>query len=107
MKIVREKIKENIDRDIYWTRIYFESEDKNRKSKVLACASWEYILDSNRIKEIKDIHIDNWREIVIKKWESLGDDIFNEEVHYDVYANTPEGKINGLEFLKEIDVSKK
>jgi len=105
MNIKTEKIRENFDRDLYWTRIYFELEDKKRVSKVVTCASREYILDSNRINEVKDIHLNQWAEKVIKKWKSLGSEIFRKRIHYDVYANTPEGKINGLKFLKEKDIA--
>jgi hypothetical protein len=105
MKTIKGKIKEDSDRDVYWTRIIFESEDGNRKTKVLAIASWEYFLDSNRISEVKDVHREQWMESVMNKWESLGDSIFDKKVHYDVYANTDEGRLNGLEFLKKINAS--
>jgi len=101
MKIIKEKIREDFKRDIYWTRIHFESEDKKNKSTLIVCASWEYILDINRINDVRDFHLNNWLKDVIKKWESLGGDIFNRPIYYDVYANTDEGRENGLEFLKK------
>ena len=101
MEINKGKIHEEFDRDTYWTRIYFESEDKKYKSTVLACASWEYFMDTNRVNEITKRHLEEWREKVIKEYESLGDKIFDKKVHYGVYAQTPEGKINGLEFLQK------
>lgn len=100
MSVVKGEIREDVNRDIYWTKIHFESEDKSCKSTVLACASWEYILDANHINEVRDDHLKQWQEGVIKKWESFGDKIFDDELHYDVYATTPEGKLNGEEFLK-------
>ena len=42
-----------------------------------------------------------WLEEIINKWRKLGDDIFNQDVHYDVYATTKEGEANGLDFLLE------
>ena len=105
MKIIKGKIKENFDRDVYWTRIIFESEDGGRRTKVLAIASWEYLLDSNRSSEVKDIHLEQWMESVMNKWKSQGDNIFAKKLYYDVYANTDEGRLNGLEFLKEIVAS--
>ena len=105
MEIIKGIIKEDFDRDVYWTRIIFESEDRSRRTKVLASASWEYLLDSNRISEVKNIHLEQWMESVVNKWESQGDSIFAKMVHYDVYANTDEGRLNGLEFLKHINVS--
>lgn len=104
MNIKKGKIREDINRDIYRARVYFESDDRKHASTVLACASWEYILDSNRINEVEAKHLNQWLEEVIKKWRSFGDKIFEKERHYDVYANTPEGEVNGLEFLqKEIN----
>ena len=100
MNITKKRVKEDFNRDTYWTRIHFESDDKKHESTVLVCASWEYLMDTNRINEVKDNHLDQWREAVIRKWNSLGNKIFNKKVHYDIYANTPEGEINGLEFLK-------
>ena len=107
MKIIKEKIKEDFDRDVYWTRIIFESEDGSRRTKVMAITSWEYLLDSNCISEVKDIHREQWIKAVMNKWESQGDSIFAKKVHYDVYASTDEGRLNGLELLEKIYASEK
>jgi len=101
MNIKKEKIKEDINRDIYWTRAHFESDDTKHTSTILACASWEYILDSNGINEVEAKHLNQWLEEVKRKWISFGDKIFEKERHYDVYANTSEGEVNGLEFLQK------
>jgi len=105
MNIKAERIRENFERDLYWTRIYFESVNRKHMSTVVTCASWEYIIDTNRINEVKDLHLNQWIEKVIKKWKSLGNEIFKKKIHYDVYASTAEGKINGLEFLKKKDIA--
>ncbi len=101
MKIIKEKIREDFKRDTYWTRIHFESEDKKNKSTVVTCASWEYIMDINGVNDVRTIHLNQWLKSVTKKWESLGEGIFDKSIHYDVYANTDEGKENGLKFLKK------
>ncbi len=101
MNIKPEKIKEEFTKDTYWTRIHFESEDKSQKSTLLVCASREYLWDLFGARKPEEVKIDQWLQGVIKKWESMADIIFNNKVHYDVYANTPEGSKNGLKFLKE------
>ena len=101
MKIEKEKIREEFKRDTYWTRIHFESDDGKRKATVLTCASWEYLLDTNRVNKLRAEHLNQWLDFVVKKWTSRGDDIFTQEIYYDVYTNTEEGKENGLQFLKE------
>lgn len=101
MKIKKEKLHENFKRDTYWTRIYFESEDKERKSVVLVCVSEEYIWDLFGAREPEKVKLEQWLEGIVKKWDSLSDKIFDKEIHYDVYTNTPEGMTNGLEFLQK------
>ena len=92
---------EDSNRDNYWSRIYFESYDQQKKSVVLICASREYLWDIFRARNFEEVKLEQWFKNVIKKWESLGEEIFKKEIHYDVYAETPEGEINGLEFLEK------
>lgn len=102
MKIIKGKIVEVFERDLYWTRIVFINEDESQKSQVLACVSYEHLMDSCRIGNRDDLakaDFTQWQENVINKWTSLGGDLFNQDIHYDVYANTPEGEANGLDFL--------
>lgn len=102
MKIVKGSIKEDFSRDLYWTRIIFLSDDELKKSSVFACASLEYLEDFYRIANgarLEQKHFNEWADKVVEKWSGLGDDIFNQDVHYDVYSNTPEGEANGLDFL--------
>jgi hypothetical protein len=101
MKITPEKIKEDFKRDTYWLRVYFISDDESRKSTLLVCSSREYLWDLFGARKPEEVKMNQWLAEVIKKWESLGDTIFNSPVQYDVYANTLEGKKNGLKFLKE------
>jgi len=92
---------EEFSRDNYWARIHFESNDKSKKTVVLICASSEYLWDLFRAKKVSEVKLDEWHKQIIKKWENRGENIFNKPVQYDVYANTDEGKINGLDFLKK------
>ena len=101
MKTERQKLKEDSTRDLYWSRIYFISDDGLKKSKVLLCASFEYIQQLLKKDAFEEADFDSWLEKVVKKWIKLKDDIFNQDIHYDVYATTKEGEANGLDFLLE------
>ncbi len=101
MKIEKQKLKEDLSRDLYWGRIYFTSGDESKKSKVLLCASFEYMQRFFKKDAFQDTDFDPWLEKVVEKWMKLEDDIFNQDIHYDVYATTREGEANGLDFLLE------
>jgi len=104
MKITRGSIKEDFHRDLYWTRIYFESNDGQKTSTVLVSASEEYFWDLLHTRQFGKIELEKWLKSVIVKWESLGDDILKEKIYYDSYATTYEAKMKGIEFLqKEIE----
>lgn len=106
MKIEKEDIKYEFHRGIYWTRIFFTSDDGIKKTKVFTCASMEYLQDLYKIvsgDKLKQEEFNAWLDVVVKKWSKLGDEIFNQDIHYDVYSNTQEGEANGIDFLvKEI-----
>ena len=38
---------------------------------------------------------------VVEKWTKLKNEIFNQDIHYDVYTTTKEGEAKGLDFLLE------
>lgn len=102
MKILTGKIKEEFDRDLYWTRIVFLSDDESKKSQVLAVASQEFLEDFYKLsgnQKLSQEHFDQWLKSIIEKWSVLKDEIFNQDIHYDVYFNTKEGETNGLNFL--------
>jgi len=70
--------------------------------KVLACASHEYLFDLYKLpgdQQLSTEQTDIWQESVITKWSKLGNELFLKDTHYDVYANTPEGEANGIDFL--------
>jgi len=102
MKIIKGKIIEDVDRDLYWTRIVFLSEDESKKTQIFACASLEYLEDLYQIGNetgLAEHHLKTWLNNVIEKWSSLGINLFDQDIHYAVYANTDEGEANGLDFL--------
>lgn len=102
MKTLRGSVKEDFDRDLYWTKIVFLSDDETKKTSVFVCASQEYLDDFYRIAGTlrpEQKHLDDLVKRVVAKWSTLGEDVFKQDVHYDVYANTQEGEANGLDFL--------
>jgi len=102
METIKGKIIEDLDRDLYWTRVVFLNDKEDIKTQVLACASLEYLEDLYRIGnniKLTEANLAEWLDGIIKKWSSLNKDLFNQDIHYDVYANTQEGEANGLDFL--------
>ena len=107
MKIQKDLLQEDFSRDLYWIRIFFISDDGIKRTKILSSSSVEYwsqvfgIPIGNKITpEIAE----PWINLIIEKWSKLGDEIFNQDIHYDVYATTLDGEANGLNFLlKEIN----
>jgi len=102
MKIIKGKIIEVFDRELYWTRVVFFNKDESQKTEVLACVSYEYLTDLYKIgggAKLPNTHLEKWQDNVIKKWTSLDKVLFNQDIHYAVYANTSEGEANGLDFL--------
>lgn len=79
-----------------WARVSFISDDQKKKTTVLVYVSEDYLDDNKILKNEKD----EWFQGVMKKWEGLGDKIFEKEVYCDVYANDNNGEVNGLKFLK-------
>jgi hypothetical protein len=101
MKIDAQKLQEDLIEDVYWGRIYFTSDDGFKKSKILLYISNEYFQQFFNKANLQDINFDPWIKEVIKKWTKLKDDIFNQDVHYDIYVTTQEGEAKGLDFLLE------
>ncbi len=101
MQIVKGEIRNEFSRDLYWGRIQFTSDDKSKTSNVLFCASTEYLWNLFHDINFKQNQLNAWYEdTVVKKWESFGDQIFEDEVYFDSYSVTAEGKANGFEFLQ-------
>jgi len=96
------KVREDFARDTYWFKMRYI--DENRKAVILVCASWEYLSDYYKVTSLKVKHLDDWRMRTILIWQKKNNTIFGKKIHYDVYANTEEGKRNGLEFLKKINI---
>src|SRR3989338_6440798 len=99
MKVTPEKLREEFDRDTYWARIHFVS-DEQKESAVLVCASHEYFWDIFKTKDYTEEMLKKWYESVVSKWKNTGEKIFEKPVHYDVYATSQLGIQNGIDFLE-------
>lgn len=103
MKILKGIIQEDFSRDIYWVKIIILSDTDDRKSKILACLTQEYLDGlTNNNAEVETV-LNFWLGEVIKKWQKIGDQIFDQDVHYDVYASNQNGEANGLDFLIKLE----
>lgn len=100
MKVEPEKLKLDNDRDIYWARIYF-TDDSQKRSVVLLCASCEYLWDHFNSSKIDEERLQSWFQEKIEKWKVLNDKIFDKPIYYDIYATSDEGRYNAFKFLEE------
>jgi hypothetical protein len=104
MKIIKGTIKEDFNRDLYWTRVVFLSDDEKKRTQVLVCASEEYFRDLYRLsgnQKLDQAHFDSWLDSVITKWSKFGERLLERDIHYDVYATTQDGEANGIDYLLE------
>lgn len=99
MQIQKGKIMVDSSKDLYWGIINFESESK--KTRIFICSSFEFLKQSFKKNEFGEADFEKWQDGIIEKWLGLGDDLFNQDMHYDVYSITEEGEAKELNFLLE------
>lgn len=102
MKIIKGEIKTESNRDIYWAVINISSDDNEKHTRIFTCSSEEYLrknFETSFSEIIDDKTLNSWLDFVIKKWSVLDSGIFNQSVHYDIYALTGDGENASLEFL--------
>jgi hypothetical protein len=95
-------IKEEQNRDTYWVRIHLKAPSVDKRSTIIACASYEYLSGFAGTNTVDTLDLSRWAEKVAKKWTREGPKVLSRPVHYDVYALTQKGKQRGREFLKEL-----
>lgn len=95
-------IKEDGQRDLFFFKIYFESDDGQKKSTVFAAASREYFEDNPEFKgRDKNLLKEEWRKKVVRKYNSFGEDIFLQKIHYHADVFTQEGHTALMNYLME------
>lgn len=101
MIIEKGQINSDTSRDLFWARIRF-SLPTGEKSQVLTCTSEEYLQTAftlDRASDISEKTKDDWLNLVIEKWSVFGNEIFQQDIHYDVYMDGRENEAVGLAFL--------
>lgn len=102
MKNLSYNIKNDFNRDLYWIKVVFVSDDEVGATSVFACASQEYLNNYYCIlgdAKLEQKQLEDWANCVVEKWLALGEDILKQDAYYDVYANTQEGEAVGRDFL--------
>lgn len=90
------KVHEDFSRDVYWMHIKLPND-----ADLFACASWEYLCDYYGVNEISESVQEEWLNEVKNRWSEKRLP-FDKDIHFEINANTVEGRKNGQEFLNEI-----
>ncbi len=103
MKIFKEKFKKNDRERFYWSRVYFISDNKEWKTKILWAMSFEWVRRQLLAETWKDDDVDKLvNKIVIMKWKGMGRKVFSHKTQYDPWAaNDAEKK-----FLQEFIIGR-
>jgi hypothetical protein len=103
MKIIKEKFKKDARTGFYWGRVYFISDNRDRKARIL----WGFSLEFARKKLEKDIidkdDIEHIINAVVNKWKAVGNSVFKPSFHYDAFASGAEEKQALLDLLSSND----
>lgn len=101
MKIVKEKFKFEPKFNFYWGRIYFISDNKEKKTKILWAATHEYLRKQFLTEAPSGKEIDSFVNKVVQNWKRAGRSVFKRDLEYDIYAVFPGEKEVALSWLKE------
>jgi hypothetical protein len=103
MKIIKENFKEDKRRNWYWGRIYFISDNRYRRSRVL----WGVTLESAQKKLDRGLvdrsDVERVINSIVDRWKTEKNAVFFPVVRYDAYATDPKEKDELLAFLREND----
>jgi hypothetical protein len=103
MKIIKEKFKEDRRRACYWGRVYFISDNRDRKARLLWGATRDFI-KNNAAKDVLDKNdVERFVNTVVNKWKVLKNAVYFPNPRFDVYAATPEEEQALLALLREND----
>lgn len=103
MKIIKEKFKEDKRRDCYWGRIYFISDNREYKARLLWAATREFVLNSLAKETIEKGDVDRFVNGVVNKWKVLKKGVFFPNPRFDVYAASPEDEDKLSQLLRDND----
>ena len=100
---LEDTVRYDFDRSFYWARILVRDEDGD-EGKALIGAGVNYITDHLGLysrANITDEHLAEWVSQAIAKLRREMPKIVPDHVYYYVDSFTPEGRDNGLKFLRE------
>ncbi len=101
MQTVTGALHRDFTRDNYWTKVELVSDKSKRKTDILLCASYEYLIKNLKTEELNDKVVGNWVVTIIADIKKKGDSLFDAPTHFEVRAITDEGYQNGVSFLEE------
>jgi len=96
MKIVKEKFKKNDRERFYWGRVYFISDTREWKTKIIWAMSFEWVRQQLHLESWKDEDVDKLvNKIVVQKWKNAGRAVFSHQTQYDPWG-TNDAENNSL-----------
>lgn len=87
MKIFKEKFKKKDRERFYWGRVYFISDNKEWKTKIIWAMSFEWVRRQLQAEIWKDDDVDKLvNKIVVAKWKNAGRKVFSHKTQHDPWA---------------------
>jgi len=103
MKIIKEKFKFDKKFNFYWGRLYFISDSKEWKTRILWAASHEWVRRMVMLETWPDEEVDRLVNKTVIKWKKAGNKVFRQDVHYDVNGTSQEEEAVGKALLLDKD----
>lgn len=96
MKIFKEKLKVDLKSRLYWGRVYFISDDRERKTKLFWAMSFEYVRRRLLAETWKDEDVDHLlNKEVVNRVKETKRKVFNRPVKFSV---------NGIDQKEDTDL---
>lgn len=102
MKIFKEKFKKNDRLGFYWSRVYFISDSREHKTKIIWAMSFEWVRQQLSLDTWTDADVDKLvNKIVVQKWKDTGRGVFSHQTQYDPWYVNDKEKEFLLKFIIE------
>lgn len=87
MKIIKEKFKTDQNNKLYWGRVYFISDDRQYKTKLIWAMSFEWVRRQLLAEIRKDGDVDKLvNKIAVRKWKDTGRAVFLRQTQLDFWG---------------------
>ena len=91
MRIVKEKFKTDQNNKLYWGRVYFISDDRQYKTKLIWAMSFEWVRRQLLAEIRKDGDVDKLvNKIAVRKWKDTGRAVFLRQTQVDFWGAVDE-----------------